>query len=160
MQGSDFVVRAASLMTLTSDELHSKIIWLPLAIETRADFSMDEEPSLNDKQTFAKYTFASMPEVAKQHAKLLPTGLMMTQRFDKAILEPLQRQLSRLRIGCASLNQSRDLVRVTCQFMLHWRTIKKTLPVGRPTRSVQRCWQKRNRRFRQMPYECFVTVKS
>lgn len=27
-------------------------------------------------------TFTSMPEVAKQHAKLLPTGLMMTQRLD------------------------------------------------------------------------------
>ena len=27
-------------------------------------------------------TFTSMPEVAKQHVKLLPTGLMMTQRLD------------------------------------------------------------------------------
>ena len=27
-------------------------------------------------------TFTSMPEVAKQHARLLPTGLMMTQRLD------------------------------------------------------------------------------
>jgi len=27
-------------------------------------------------------TFTSMPEVAKQHAKLLPTGLMMTQQLD------------------------------------------------------------------------------
>ena len=27
-------------------------------------------------------TFTSMPEVARQHAKLLPTGLLMTQRLD------------------------------------------------------------------------------
>ena len=45
-------------------------------------------------------TFTSMPEVAKQHAKLLPTGLLMTQRLDS---------LSKIRNYSGPLLQSHGL---------------------------------------------------
>ena len=45
-------------------------------------------------------TFTTMPEVAKQHAKLLPTGLLMTQRLDS---------LSKIRNYSGPLLQSHGL---------------------------------------------------